>query len=340
MNSTALIKEILKRIKKFRIVVLIAGILFALLMLFYAKSKRTTYTSKATVFPLTSPSDKTISNNMLSGILGLGEAPKTFSEEATINIIELAFSRRIRESVAVTRLPEFENKTIAELLINDINENSSLFGDKIKQPKDSLQLALTGSEILKPNINAKMSKNGVLEIYYTGTMENLVTPVSNVLIDKLSKFYVDLKRQKAADDYRFTLDKIDSLQHMINSVDRDAIGMQKRTMFTPSELLEYAIPKENVSSEKSRVLRQRDMYINNRDEAVWRLQKVTPIIAVLDKPTAPFDVKKQPLVIYSLIGFIGGCIIGILVLVSGLLYKFVKDELYKSIVGKESPASA
>ncbi len=38
---------------------------------------------------------------MLQGILGLSDAPKSFSSEATINIIELAQSRRIRESVVI-----------------------------------------------------------------------------------------------------------------------------------------------------------------------------------------------------------------------------------------------
>lgn len=314
-------------------VVLFAGILFAGLMFFYTRSKRTTYTAKATVFPLTSPTDNAISNSMLSGILGLGDAPKSFSNEATINIIELALSRSIREAVAMTRLPGFENKTVAELLIKDINDHQSFLTSNVTVPADSIALATKAGEILKPNINAKMSKNGVLELYYTGTKEELMTPISNVLIARLSKFYIDLKRQKALDDYNFTLDKIDSLQRMINRVDRDAIGMQKQTMFTPQELLQYAIPKENVNSEKTRILRQRDMYINNRDEAVWRLQKVTPIISVLDKPTAPFDVVKQPVIIMMLVGFIAGCFAGILAMIGGLLYKFAKGEIYKSIFG-------
>ena len=333
MNSTDLIRQIFSRIQKYKVVVLVTGILFALLMFFYARDKRTTYTAKATVFPLTSPTDNAISNSMLSGILGLGDAPKSFSNEATINIIELALSRSIREAVAMTRLPKFENKTVAELLIKDINEHQTFLSKEVTVPADSLSLAIKAGEILKPNINAKMSKNGVLELYYTGTREDLMTPVSNVLVEKLSKFYIDLKRQKALDDYNFTLDKIDSLQRMINRVDREAVGLQKQTMFTPVELLQYAIPKENVSSEKTRILRQRDMYINNRDEAVWRLQKVTPIISVLDKPTAPFDVVTQPIILMLIVGFILGCFLGTLAFISGLLYKFAKDEIYKSIFG-------
>lgn len=334
MNSSELLQSVIQKIKRYKIAILGAGILFALLAFVYAQGKRTTYTSKATLFPLLSPSDQTISNSMLQGILGLNDAPKSFSSEATINIIELAQSRRIRESVVATRLPEFENKTIGELIINDINDHKPFYVSAVTLPKDSFALIVKSSEILKADINAKMNKNGVLELYYTGATEKYITPISNVIADKLSKFYVELKRQKALDDYNFTLDKIDSLQKMINAVDRQAIGMQQRTMFTPADLLEYAIPKENVSSEKTRILRQRDMYINNRDEAVWRLQKVTPIIAMLDKPDAPFDVKKQPTLLLMIIGFIAGCIFGALALTGGLLYRYSKNEIYKSIFGK------
>lgn len=334
MNSTDLLREALLKMKRYKLVIIGTGILFALLLLFFSISKRTTYTAKATLFPLTSPSDNAISNSMLNGILGLNDAPKSFSTEATINIIELALSRNIRESVAMARLPKFGNKTVAELLIKDINDHQSFLGEKETLSNDSLETAIRVGELLKPNINAKMSKNGVLELYYTGTSQELITPISNVLIEKLSKFYIDLKRQKALADYNFTLDKIDSLQKMINSVDKDAIGMQKRTMFTPAELLDYAIPKENISSEKTRILRQRDMYINNRDEAVWRLQKVTPVIAVLDKPTAPFDVKYQPRILYTIVGFLAGCFIGTLLILAKLLARYVKDEIYRSIFGK------
>ena len=326
--------SVIQKIKSRKVAILAIGALFAALAFVYVNGKRTTYTSKATLFPLLSPSDNTISNSMLQGILGLNDAPKSFSTEATINIIELAQSRRIRESVVTTRLPEFGNKTIGELIITDINEHKPFYAAGITVPKDSLALAIKASEILKADINAKMNKNGVLELYYTGTNEQYITPISNVIADKLSKFYIELKRQKALDDYNFTLDKIDSLQKMINTEDRKAIVMQQRTMFTPGELLEYAIPKVNIASEKERILRQRDMYINNRDEAVWRLQKVTPIIAMLDKPNAPFDVKKQPVILLMIIGFIGGSIIGMLLFAGGLLYRFCKNELYKSIFGK------
>lgn len=333
MSTKDLLKEIAKRIKKQRVLILAGGIVVGALLLFYANTKRTTYTSKATLFPLTHPNDNALANNTLSGILGLGDAPKSFSGEATINIIELALSRNIRQRVSSTRLKEFGNKTVTELLVEDMNEHRSFLSEKIKIPADSIEQAILGSEILKPNINAKMSKNGVLEFYYTGNKPELITPISNTLVNELSQFYIDLKRAKAIDDYNFTLGKIDSFQNMINGIDRHAIHIQKTTLFTPTDLLEYNLPKDNINADKIRVGRQRDMSINNRDEAVWRLQKVTPIIAVLDKPVAPFDKVSPPLIVFTIIGFIIGIVLTTLFILSGLLYRYTKQELYNSIFG-------
>lgn len=312
-------------------IMLIIAVACAVLMFLYAGFKPTTYTSKATLFPLTTPNDNQLSNSALSGILGLGEAPKSFSSEATINIIELALSRNLRERVSSTRVEQFGNKTVSELLINSENDHRSFLSNKIKIPADSTELAILGGELLKPNINAKMSKNGVLELYYTSTNSELVTPVSNILIDKISQFYIDLKKAKAINDYNFTLDKIDSFQNMINKIDQKAIGLQRSTLFTPTDLLEYNLPKDNVNADKIRIARQRDMSIHNRDEAAWRLQKVTPIIAVLDKPLAPFDKVSPSKIIYSIVGFITGIFLASIFLISPILYRYTKAEIYKSI---------
>ena len=79
---------------------------------------------------------------------------------------------------------------------------------------------------------------------------------------------------------------------MLSSFDRKAIQLSNTTLFVPLERIEFSIPKENLADQKEWVTRQRDASANNREEALWRLQKVTPIIATLDKPDPPFEVKK------------------------------------------------
>ena len=159
---------------------------------------------------------------------------------------------------------------------------------------------------------------------------------ANVIIDKVSQFYIDLKRQKALADYNFTLSKIDSLQAIVNVMDNKSIKLEQTTFFTPL-LLQYSIPKSNLVEEKSRIARQRDGAISNRDEALWRLQKLTPIISVLDKPTPPFDSTKPSPLVYAILGFCLGSIMIIFLLLRKLIAQFVKSELRKNIFGTTEP---
>ena len=335
MTSTELIRNIFTKLGRYKRLVIICGFVVALLLFFYGKSQRPVFTAKATVFPLTTATENSISSSALSGLLGIEGPSKSFSSEASINIIELTLSRNVRQRVATSKLPQFGNKTVAEMLIQDLNNHKLFFEKDIKLPADSISLALEGSELLKDAITAKMSKNGVLELYFSSSYKELITPVTNVLIEKLSQFYIDLKITKALSDYNFTVKKIDSLQGMLSQVDKKAIAMQNSTFFTPADRLEYGLPKENLSMEKNRVLRQRDLSVNNREEATWRLQKATPIISVLDKPTEPFTMVKSSSIIFAIIGFIVGCILSSLFLIGGLIYKYVKSEMYKSLFGNE-----
>ena len=339
MTSTELIKKIFRKLGRYKMLIITCGIALGTLLFFYAKNKRPVYTAKATVFPLTAPTDNTLSSSALSGLLGIEGSPKSFSNEAAINIIELSLSRTLRQRVAASRLPQFGNKTITELIVQDINTNKHFYTSTVTLPDDSLSMAIIGGELLENNINAKMSKNGVLELYFSNTDKQLITPIANVFIDKLSQFYIDLKITKALADYNFTIKKIDSLETMITSIDKKAVAMQNSTFFTPVEKLEYSIPKENISMEKNRISRQRDISVNNREEATWRLQKVTPIISVLDKPTEPFTVSGPSPLLYCIAGLIAGCILTTLLLISGLLFRYIKAEMYKSFFGNEEEVS-
>lgn len=331
MTSTELIKTILRKIRRYKLLIIICGVGFAFLLFFYARSKRPVYTAKATVFPLTNPSESSVSTSALSGILGLDNAPKSFSSEASINIIELTSSRNVRERVASVRLPQFGNKTVTELLVKDINDHKSYFAKNMVLPADSEAVAVIGGELLKNNFSAKMSKNGVLELYFSSPYKEIITPVSNIFISKIAQFYTDLKISKALDDYNFTIKRLDSLQRVVVLVDKKALGLQNSTFFTPANKLEYEIPKENISMERSRVLKQRDMSINNREEANWRLQKATPIISVLDPPKEPFLVESSSPKFFAIIGFILGCFISFLLLISGIIFNYFKLEIKKSL---------
>jgi hypothetical protein len=318
---------------KFKILIFLVGVGIAFLLFLYAKRIPAVYSSRASVFPLTASNENSAANSALSSVLGLSEAPKSFSQEASINIVELALSRSTREAVAMERIDSMGNRTIAELVIINANKHRGLLGEEIPMPTDERTLAAIGGTLLKEGLFAKINKNGILEISYSSTDPNLVSPVSYVFIDKISSFYKDLKIRKAQIDYNFTIRKIDSLQRVLNVYDRRAIHMNNTTLFTPADKIEYIIPKENLASDKERVMRQRDASANNREEALWRLQKVTPIIATLDKPDPPFSVKRPSTMLYVFIGFMLGCILAILAVIAPILYRYGKMQADSAIFG-------
>ena len=336
MTTIELTRKIIRRLGKLKLVIFAAGIGLAALLYMYAQKIPPVYTAKASVFPLTASNENSSASSLLNSLTGIGEAPKSFSQEASINIVELATSRNTREAVAMEKLPNMGNRTIAELLIQSANKYKGVFDQPLKLPTNDTALRNMGGNIIKGGVLAKINKNGILEITFSSPDPNLVSPVSYVLIDKISQFYKDLKVKKARFDYDFTVRKMDSLQAVLNQYDRKAIRMANTTLFVPEERIEFTIPKENLINDKGRVVRQRDASANNREEALWRLQKVTPIIEILDKPDAPFEVKRTSTTMYGLIGLIFGCLLGVFVCIADILYKYLNSEISSAVFGDES----
>ena len=100
MNTVELLKKLIDRIKKFSWVIVLMGLLFAGFFYYLAKQNVTVYIGRSTVFPLNATVENSVSEKTISSILGLADAPKSFTADASINIVELANSRRTREAVA------------------------------------------------------------------------------------------------------------------------------------------------------------------------------------------------------------------------------------------------
>ncbi len=296
-------------------------------------NRPTVYTSFASVFPLTSTNDNSLTSVGLSSLLGINLPSQSFSQEASINIVELAESRSTRESVALTKLEAFDNKPIATLMIDEYNKYRWFWNKKIKTPANDKELAAVGGELLQTAIEAKINKNGILELRFSSSNKKLVTPVSYVLIDEISQFYKNLKIQKATVDYNFTVKKVDSLQQVLGGYDKKAVQMSNTTLFVNPGKLQYQLPKENLSSDKDRVMRQRDAAVSNREDALWRLQKVTPIVETLDKPEPPFDFKTPYKFLFGILGIFLGCSLAIFFLTVGLLSKFAKAQIKEAVFG-------
>ena len=265
--------------------------------------------------------------------MGTSESSKSFSEDASINIIELAQSRTTREEVASIRVPEKGNKTIAELLVEEINNYRGILEPETEMPTSQENKITWAGQILKDRLTASINKNNSFVLTYTGRTQELVRIISYGFIDKISMFYIDLKREKARRDFEFATGKVDSLRSVMNSKDNQLIQMDKKTMFTNTSKLEYRVPAENLLADKQMIRQQYATAVANQQNAAYKLQKATPVIKVLDKPDPPYNVQHKSPVIFGAIGFIAGFLLIGLLVVSGILLRYLKEEASKLIFG-------
>lgn len=333
MTSQELTSAIFHRLKKFSIVIIAVSVTASAGLIFYALQKPVTYTSRSSIFPLTSGADNTATSSALSALLGSGESTKSFSDDASINIIELAQSRTTREEVAAIRDSLNGNKMIAELLIDDINNNRSLLEPKIKLPPNEHALITWAGEVLKDGLSASINKNNSFVLAYTGRSPELVRMISYGFIDKISTFYIDLKREKAKRDFEFASVKVDSLRGVMNSKDDQLIDIDKRTMFTNTAKLEFRVPTENLIADKQMLRQQYANAVANQQNAAYKLQKATPVIKVLDRPEPPYDKQDKSPVLFGIIGFLLGLILSAFLLICGILIRYLKAETNKVIFG-------
>ncbi|RYF88752.1 MAG: hypothetical protein EOO03_07685, partial [Chitinophagaceae bacterium] len=86
MDTKIIVRKIVLKLAKYRWAILAGALAGAIAMFLYAKSIPPIYTAKATVFPLTA-SNESPTSSAISTLLGGGDAPKSFSQDASINIV-------------------------------------------------------------------------------------------------------------------------------------------------------------------------------------------------------------------------------------------------------------
>ncbi|MEO6844345.1 MAG: Wzz/FepE/Etk N-terminal domain-containing protein [Ginsengibacter sp.] len=336
MTSQNLTIEFIDRLKRHKYTIIIVSLICAATLAVYALKTPVTFTSKSTIFPLTSGNDNTSASSALSALFTGGGDTKSFTDDASVNIVELALSRTTREEVAAIKDSSLGNKTIAELLINDINTHRSFLEPKIEIPSSETALMALAGKILNYGLTASINKNNSFVLTYTGRSPELVRTISYGFIEKISKFYIDLKREKAKRDFEFATGKVDSLSRVINSKDNQLIAMDKRTLFTNISKMEFRVPTENLITDKQMLRQQYAVAVANQQNAAYKLQKVTPVMKVLDNPDPPYDIQNKSPIIYGLIGFLIGLILSILYASLRLLVRHAKDEASKAIYGEET----
>lgn len=329
MPQENLIKRIVKIYKKYWYVPGIFAIGIAILGYYYAVKQPAVYQSKATLFVV----DAQYSGAQTPNLTALISGTTNFGGEGNIYILDVAQSRVVREKVVMTVLPEFGMKTIGELLLE--SQNKAFPSDAQPIPADKYLLINQASNIIYNNLSIEMTKMGLIEFKYSTFDEKILTPVSNVIINNIIDFYKELKISKAEYDFQFAERKLDSINRIIAQVDNKAVYISNNTRFVPEEKIEYIIPRENLITDKSRLVMLKQLSANNREEALWRLQRTRPVVKILDAPNPPFISSKPSAIIFALVGFLIGSIIGLIVIYGKLIKNLISDAIDSAINGSD-----
>jgi hypothetical protein len=338
MTSQELTIEIFTRLKKHKILIACAAVLFAIILSIFALKTPVTYTSTAIIFPLTASNDNNATSSALSALFSGGDnSSNPFSDEASVNIIELALSRATREQVALIKDTSLGNKTIGELLLRDINAHRSFMEPEVEIPANEDSMLAIVTKIFKENLAATINKNNSFVLSYTGRSAAIVRTISYGFIDKISTFYIDLKREKAKRDFEFASRKVDSLRNVMHSKDRKLIAIDQKTLFTNTNKMEFKVPTENLITEKQMLRQQYAIAVANQQNAAYKLQKATPVIKVLDAPDPPYDVQKRSPILYGIIGFLIGLLLSFMYFSFRVFARYAREEISKAIYGQEVP---
>lgn len=341
MSSQELAIEFIAQIKKHKLFITCTALIFTAVMAIFALKTPVTYTSTATIFPLTAGNDNNSSTSALSALFtGGSNSNNSFTDEASVNIIELALSRTTREEVASITDSSTGKKTIAELLIEDINNHRSFLEPKIEIPSNHFSLITKTAKILEGGLTATINKNNSFVLTYTGRSPELVRTISYGFIQKISKFYIDLKREKAKRDFEFATGKVDSLRSVMHSKDKQLIAIDKKTLFTNTDKMEFKVPTENLITEKQMLRQQYAVAVANQQNAAYKLQKATPVMKVLDYPEPPYIVQKRSSMLYGIIGFLLGLILSTGYFTFRLFTRYAAEEVNKAIYGKQMTGRA
>lgn len=324
------------RIKKNKYLIVCVALICSAVFIIYALKTPMTYTSTATIFPLTASGDNGSATSALSALFSGVDNNQSFTNDASVNIVELALSRTTREAVAAIRDSSHGNKTIAELLITNINDHRSFLESKIPVPPSEEAMITKAVQILKDGLSASINKNNSFVLTYTGRSPELVKMISYGFINKISVFYIDLKREKSKRDFEFATSKVDSLKHIMNAKDNQLIAIDKRTLFTNTSKMEFRVPTENLITDKQMLRQLYAVAVANQQNAAYKLQKATPVIKVLDYPEPPYDVQNKSPLIYGIIGLFIGFILSTGYSSIRLLVRYAKEETSKAIYGEKN----
>jgi len=332
------ISDLIKKIKETRKIlyvnkwyIILSTIIFTAIFFSYSFFSKTRYKAELTFMVYQDESTK-IGGGLSSmlGAIGLPSADKVNLEK----IIELSKSNQILfqtffDTITIGNKKDFIINQFIQLynldkeFNNKIRFSSSIFED----------FTLEKKEILNITKNFLVGKNGILESNYgvkTGIMSFSIITLNEKLslyfikniFKNLSEYYIDKSIAKEKKTYEIIKNRVERIYATMNYKERSAASYEDQTLGVWQEL--DKIPSK---------IDKRDATINaliygealkNLEIADFTLRNRTPFIQEIDVPFTPLQKITKSVKIYTTLGIILGCFIGILLVLMNAYFKSIE----------------
>ncbi|MDX1907922.1 MAG: hypothetical protein SF053_12885 [Bacteroidia bacterium] len=276
---------------------------------------RPTFYSALTVFhPETTGEGFSAETSAISMILGGGQekGPASF-------MIGVLKSRHISEAVAADSVEYHgQKRLVADLVIESTPKYGSLISwitSRFAAAPDTIpyrsKIINTGYN-LRGSLKLEVRPDGFITMNFFCSDEELTGVLSREYIKQLDKYYLEKKTEKATRNVAFFSHRADSIKRELDKAsyalarlqEQNRYGFLRQDEVLPGELL-------------ARQTMLQQLYVTltiSREQAMAQLQQDTPILQVLDEPDPPYEVVSGQIVLYMVIGVLGGIAVSVLVI--------------------------
>lgn len=316
---------------------IIVGLIFGGLMYYVKKDDQSTYLAKASFMTDSDAGGGGSSFLQLAGQFGFGGNSEVSSEK----IVELLTTKRI---IYNTLLQTGNLEGRADLLINhylnlfktderltDYPEVKGFrFAPKVMEAFDFNENLLASNIyrlILKENLRANASNNGIVRINFTSKSEEYAQQFTEKLVETLRSYYVDQSVEKQEQTLKIVSEKVDSLQSAMKGADSELTAWYQRN---EQKMRAQSVPPASYMK-KIELERNAEIASNayvealkNEEVAKLNIANQTPLIQVIDFPTLPLQKNTPSLLVSLVIALFLSFIVTTLLII---LNKLIKDAL-------------
>ncbi|MEL6250555.1 MAG: hypothetical protein AAFR87_00985 [Bacteroidota bacterium] len=331
-DLNARLKVYTAKINRNRPFIIVVSLTLCILLAIYAITAPVFYTAHASFHPETgSKNTPNLLGSPLSFLFGSGGLD---GNEAAM-MEEVLKSRNLSEEVVKDTVTYGgEERLVADLVIDKYPKSISpiqiakrMFSSNFERPYDS-KIILAG-KFVRGSIVVEKEENGFLTMDLSFADDSLTGILSNSYIEKLRTYYRKQKTAKARNNLLFFGEKADSVKKVLESTARALGNFQDRNRG-------LIIASRGIRAKELEVQLEylKELYIThetNREQAAAQLQRVTPIIQVLDEPIPPFNMSKKNPIFFALIGLFLGLILTIAWLSRKLLWEDTMSYIRSSI---------